>query len=334
MSEQDLYSITVCERRITHTAMHSNMREKRKADPLPAQARLKPYNSSPTPYPDSLLLLWAKQHSLYSSLCINVVREVAAYLSLHYLVGIYRGKPFGVNMTTCQTYLYPDKIIKGNSIDFFQDQNWALLMSNGNMLLLELSSHAITKLPPYKSSNRFSYMRLYTECVYGYINPIEICQGSGTIERLHRKSGLWLASIKGLGDTERIMSEVVYKDWWVFFLSGGSMEWFSFENGRFREPTIQLTLPDFTFMGKIAEGKFVCIGEKSKVFKVDIEKLTVEILKTPKQPWVRPNSLAHMVQGDVIYWVDQRAFRLRSLNFTTMKKTSRRLLDNLVTSLY
>lgn len=107
------------------------------------------------------------------------------------------------------------------------------------------------------------------------------------------------------------------------------MEWFSFEKECFREPAIRWSLPDFTIMGEVVEGKLICIGRYSQVFKADLEKLTIESLNSPIYPWVHPFSRVSLAQGDVIYWVDREVFELRSINCKTMVKSKRRLIDKL-----
>lgn len=107
------------------------------------------------------------------------------------------------------------------------------------------------------------------------------------------------------------------------------MEWFSFETECFRKPAIQFALPDLGVMGEEAQGKYVCAGKKSKVFKVDIVRNSVEILKAPKSPWADPFTRTSVVRGNVIYWLDPFAFELKAINFTAMKKTRTTLHYNI-----
>lgn len=308
---------------------YSNMRRKRTADPFPAQASFKPCISPPPPNP-IFLLLWTRQHSLYSSLCINVIREIAAYMTPFYFAGLYRKRLFIVNMDTCKTYFPKISLPSVGKFKFFQCKRKVFFIERREVTMLDLPSLVVTKLPlcsSFGTYNVFFHLRLYSECLYCYMKSWT--QRTSSIQRLHLKTGQWSALIKGLDFEVDIRSEVVYKDWWVFFLLNGVTEWFSFEKGCFREPAIQLALPDFTIMGEVAEGELVCIGYKCQVYKVDIEKQTVETRRGLKYPWDSPTSSASLVQGDILFWLDIWAFELRSINFKTMVKSTRRLFDNL-----
>lgn len=164
------------------------MREKRTAVPVPAKARLKLYNSPPPPSP-STLLLWAKQHTFYSSVCINVVREIAAYMTPLYLAGLYYNRLFIVNMDTFKCYFPTNKIPEREKYRYFLFKNRAIFSSEESLIMLELPSLTVTHLPaqsPSGSLNNFSFMRFYSECLYGYEMMWNYC-----IKRLHLKTRQW-----------------------------------------------------------------------------------------------------------------------------------------------
>lgn len=192
------------------------MRQKRIADPLLAQPRLRRYNTPPPSNP-TYFLLWAKQYSVqFSALCMNVVREIAAYLTPLYLAGLYRDRLFIVDIITCKTYFPPNLMGNRGEGSCFQDKNRVVFLSNACMRMLEIPSLVITKLPICKSQDNFSYIRFYSECLYAYSKSGKLWgiePKCSTIDILHLKSVQWLDVINGLDPAANIMSEVVYKDW-------------------------------------------------------------------------------------------------------------------------
>jgi len=300
------------------------MRDKRKAAPSQPQAYFKPYRSA-TPSNPEVLFLWAQQRCFYSSLRLNVAREVAAYLTPLYILGEYKSRLFTVNIHTCETYFVPMRLTKKNyaSKGWFQDKNRAIFSSQGSLYLLTLPSLALTTLPPCSTFGSFLYIRFHAKCLYAY--RLETMANS-LIEKLSFEAGEWTPPIDALDFVEQATGEVVYKGWWVFFFPD-FLEWFSFQSESFGQPT-QWDLPRFSLMGEGAEGQVVLIGENCFVYKADIAHQTVEVLQGPTRPWIFPRSQgSSLVSREAIYWLENSSFQLKSIHLTTRIKSKTHLSE-------